>query len=111
MSEYNSESSAASANQVADFVKRDDLPECELSICPGVGAAMEENLSDAGINKISQLLGHFLTRDNGARSCQEVCNAFFNYLLEIDIQTRYAHTITFCMANLAAEKGLFVYEQ
>ena len=44
---------------------------------PGIGETGETALAsgDTSITQITQLFGQFLLLDNGARDCQEVCDA------------------------------------
>ena len=111
MSTYDAEKSSATTATIGDFCRRADLSECAIDNCPGIGPAGAEKLSDEGINKIGQLVGWFLVGDNGARNTQQVCQTFYNKLInDWNMSKAHSHSITFCVCNLCAEKGLFEYD-
>ena len=73
---------------------------------PGIGPATKDRLSDFGINKIGQVVGHLLTFDNGVRDTTEVCQALYDFLKNEVGVTANKHTIVFAAHNVADEKGL-----
>ena len=107
---FNIENSKAGSSTIADFVRTDDLAQEEVSVIPGVGDATQAALSDNGINTIGQLLGHFLTFDNGARDAQAVCNQMYSFLEENDVGRANKHSIVHALAELADYKKLFKFD-
>ena len=57
-----------------------------------------------------QLLGHFLTFDNGARDAQAVCNQMYSFLEENDVGRANKHSIVHALAELADYKKLFKFD-
>ena len=78
---FNPSNSRATAESVADFCRRNDLNKAPITDMPGIGDAGEEALSEHGITQVTQIFGYFLTLDNGARDCQEVCDAMMEVSL------------------------------
>ena len=75
MSTFVPSKSRSTAEAVADFCRRTDLARAAITDMPGIGAAGETGLANNSITQITQLFGQFLLLDNGARDCQEVCDA------------------------------------
>ena len=78
---FNPTNSRATAETVADFCRRNDLNRAPITDMPGIGGAGEEALSEHGISQVTQIFGQFLLLDNGARDCQEVCDAMMEVSL------------------------------
>ena len=60
MAVYDPELSVITAAGLADFIRRDDLATCDIETMPGIGPATAEALSDYGINRVGQVVGHLL---------------------------------------------------
>ena len=60
MAVYDNELSQVTAAALADFIRRDDLATCDIETMPGIGPATAEALSDYGINRVGQIVGHLL---------------------------------------------------
>lgn len=75
MSTFVPSKSRSTAETVADFCRRTDLARAPITDMPGIGEAGETGLANNSITQITQLFGQFLLLDNGARDCQEVCDA------------------------------------
>ena len=60
MAVYDDALSQLTTAALADFVRRDDLATCDITTMPGIGPATAEALSDYGINRVGQIVGHLL---------------------------------------------------
>ena len=108
MTEFNHELSRASTAQITELLRREDLFECELTAFPHIGEANADKLSDAGFNKISQLVGKLLSYDNGVRTPQEVAQQFYTEDIEpTGMNKDKCQTLVYCCVHIADEKKLF----
>lgn len=103
---FNATSSSVRAETVVKFVQL-DLQFEDIQCVPGVGPALAQDLTNAGISTPIQLLGKFLSLCSIDED--DVCNAFYNFIKEINARAN-AHTVTFSIASYADEKGLITYE-
>ena len=60
MAVYDQRLSQVTAAALADFIRRDDLADCDITTMPGIRGATAEALSDYGINRVGQIVGHLL---------------------------------------------------
>jgi|MDSZ01.1.fsa_nt_gb hypothetical protein len=105
---FNPQSSTLSATAVVNFLQT-NIYEVDLKDIPGVGPKTIEVLEHNGIETTSQLLAQFLQFVGADSDTRDVCNDFFLWLKEIGV-TANRHNITFAMANIADEKGVFRYQ-
>lgn len=105
---FNPQSSTLSADAVVNFLK-ENVYDIELQNIPGVGPVTVDVLVANDVGTTSQLLAKFLSFTHSDATTSSVCNDFFAWLKEIGV-TANRHNITFAMANIADEKGVFRYD-
>ena len=105
---FNPQSSTLSATAVVNFLKS-NVYAIDLKDIPGVGPVTIEILQHNDVGTASQLLAKFLSFTYPGSDTSSVCNEFFMWLKEIGVNAN-RHNITFAMANIADEKGVFKYE-
>ena len=95
--------------EIDDFVDRNDLEQCALTAIPGIDDAEEEALDGSGINKCTQILGKMLMLNNGARNCQEVCDAMMAWLLECGVGRPEGNKAVYSIALHLMQRRYFSY--
>lgn len=108
MAQFSPAKSTVSAQNLMEFMDK-PIHTLMMKDIPGIGPATVEKLSSDGIKSVQQLIAKFLMFCTTESDTNSVCQCFFNWLNSVS-PGGHVHTVTFSIANIVDNYGIYKYE-
>lgn len=108
MAQFDGSKSSTTAETIMTFLDA-FRPDMGLDEVPGIGPVSVDKLGENGVLTIQQLLGKYLSFVTKDADSQVANQAFFDWF-KSQVPKANAHTVTFAMAHVVDNTGLFKYE-
>lgn len=108
MAQFSPAKSTVSAQNLMEFMDR-PIQSLTMKDIPGIGPATVTKLESDGIKSPQQLIAKFLMFCTLDSSTKAVCQCFFNWLNSVS-PGGHVHTVTFAIASIVDNYGIYKYE-